>query len=666
MSATASERTLILRVGTGFALVLLLMIASTAVGLWRLADANQRMRQIVDQANVSNDLVYRMKDALRERAILMHTITLLKDRFDQEEVLLKYTKYGSGFVEARTRLLEIATDTDSLAVLDHMRQLTGQAQPLAAQAIEMALKGKQAAAQELIRKSVNDVQNAILLDVSRLQRIQQERLGKAVEEVESGYRWTRLLMLLLGGIAGTLGIGIAAFVMRTTRRQAGMLQHQAMYDALTDLPNRTLWADRLELMLRLAAREKHSFAVLLIDLDRFKEINDTLGHAVGDEVLCQTAARWRTCLRESDTIARLGGDEFAVLLPTANSTDGAVEVARKIIQAMLTPMTIGQRSLDVSLSIGIALYPAHGETSETLQRRADSAMYVAKRTQSGYRIFSEDLSADDETRMTMQSDLKRAIEAGEFFLHYQPKIDFAQGQVTGVEALVRWQHPEQGLIMPDRFIPLAEKTGLIKPMTNSILEMALKQCRAWQVAGLDLSVAVNISAISVQDPDFPAQIGRLLAHHQLPASRLELEVTESAVMTDPVRAIDCIRRLAESGILVSIDDFGTGYSSMTNLKDFMVAKIKIDRSFVKDMTSRHSDDVIVRSTIELGHNLGLKVVAEGVEDEAAMERLKALGCDSAQGYYMSRPISPEKFEEWLRESPWKVGRSEPPGQKPPK
>ncbi len=660
MGAMVSERTLILRVGVGFALVLLLMMASTAVGLWRLADANQRMRQIVDQANVSNELVYRMKDALRERAILMHTITLLKDRFDQEDALLKYAKYGSGFVEARTRLLTIATDAESLAVLDHMRQLTAQAQPLAAQAIEMALKGKQTMAQELIRQRVNSVQNAILLDVSKLQGIQQERLGKAVEEVESDYTRTRLLMLLLGGIAGSVGIGIAVFVIRTTRRQAGQLQHQAMYDALTDLPNRTLWADRLELMLRLAAREKHSFAVLLIDLDRFKEINDTLGHAVGDEVLRQTASRWRTCLRESDTIARLGGDEFAVLLPTANSTDGAIEVARKIIQTMSSPLTVGQRSLDVSLSIGIALYPVHGGNSETLQRRADSAMYMAKRAQSGYRVFSGDLSADEEGRQTMQSDLKRAIDAGEFFLHYQPKIDLAQGQVTGLEALVRWKHPEQGLIMPDRFIPLAEKTGLIKPLTHAILNMAMKQCRAWQMAGHDLSVAVNISAISVQDPDFPAQIGRLLAHHQLPPSRLELEVTESAVMTDPARAIDCIRRLAETGIQVSIDDFGTGYSSMTNLKDFMVAKIKIDRSFVKDMTSRHSDDVIVRSTIELGHNLGLKVVAEGVEDEAAWERLKALGCDSAQGYYMSRPLGPEKFEEWLRQSPWHVASSKPP------
>ena len=657
MGAIVSERTLMLRVGVGFVLVLLMMIASTAVGLLRLADANQRMRQIVDQANVSNELVYRMKDALRERAILMHSISLLKDRFDQEELLLKYSQYGSGFVEARTRLLTIATDAESLAVLDDMRKLTMEAQPLAAQALEMALRGKQAAAQELIRQRVSGVQNAILLNVSKLQRIQQERLGKAVEEVELGYRGTRLLMLVLGGVAGALGIGIAVFVLGNTRRQAGMLRHQAMYDALTDLPNRTLWADRLDWMLRLAAREKLSFAVLLIDLDRFKEINDTLGHAVGDEVLRQTASRWRTCLRESDTIARLGGDEFAVLLPTANTMDGAIEVARKIIQTMSTPVVIGQRNLDVSLSIGIALYPAHGENSEILQRRADSAMYVAKRTQSGYRVFSEDLSADEEGRLTMQSDLKRAIDAAEFFLHYQPKIDFEQSLVKGVEALVRWQHPEKGLIMPDRFIPLAEKTGLIKPLTNDILKMALKQCRAWQEAGLDLTVAVNISAISVQDPDFPDQIGRLLTQYQLHPNRLELEVTESAVMTDPARAIDCIRRLAETGILVSIDDFGTGYSSMTNLKDFMVAKIKIDRSFVKDMATRHSDDVIVRSTIELGHNLGLKVVAEGVEDKAAWERLKSLGCDSAQGYYMSRPLSPDAFLDWLNKSPWKASSS---------
>jgi diguanylate cyclase (GGDEF)-like protein len=654
MGAIASERTLILRVGLGFVLVLLLMAVITVIGLLRLADANQRMREIIERANTSNELVYRMKDALRERAILMHQITLVRDRFDQDDLFLLYSQHGARFVDARSRLLPLANDERSQAVLASMRTLTSQAQPAAAEAIRLAMKGQRAQAQELIRLRVGGLQNGILGEVTKLQKIQQQRLEAATVELDADYQRTRLWMIGLGGITGLFGIGIAGFVIRNTRRQANLLQHQAMYDALTDLPNRTLWADRLGLTLRLAAREKLSFAVLLIDLNRFKEINDTLGHAVGDEVLRQAAARWRTCLRESDTVARLGGDEFALLLPTANTADGAIEVARKILQTMTTPLAIGQRKLDVSLSIGIALYPAHGDTSEILQRRADAAMYVAKRTQSGYRVFSEDLSTDEEGRLTMQSDLKRAIEAAEFILHYQPKIDLEHGRVTGVEALVRWQHPERGLIMPDRFIPLAESTGLIKPLTLAILEMALQQGRAWQEAGLDLSVAVNISAISVQDPEFPEMIRRMLAQHRLPPNRLELEVTESAVMTDPARATECIRQLAESGIQVSIDDFGTGYSSMTNLKEFMVAKIKIDRSFVKDMTNRRSDDVIVRSTIELGHNLGLKVVAEGVEDEAAWKRLKTLGCDSAQGYYMSRPLSADAFQEWLRQSPWKA------------
>lgn len=654
MGATVSERTLILRVGVGFALVLLLMLASTAVGLWRLADANQRMRQIVDQASVSNELAYTMKDALRERAILMHTLTLLKDRFEQEEILLKYAKYGSRFVEARTRLLEIATDADSLAVLDHMRQLTMQAQPLAAQAIEMALRGKQAASRELIRKSVNNAQYAILLDVTKLQRIQQDRLGKAVEEVESGYWWTRLWMLLLGGIAGTLGIGIAGFVIQTTRRQASQLQHQALYDALTGLPNRTLWADRLELMVRLAAREKQSFSLLQIDLDQFKAINDTLGHAVGDEVLRQAGERWRGCLRESDTIARLGGDEFAVLLPTATTGEGAAAVALKLIQAMETPVMIGQQKLQVGLSIGIALFPEHGADAQTLMRRADSAMYVAKRGQEGYRLYSEDLSPGEDARLLMQNDLRRGIDKQEFVLHYQPKIDFDEERITGVEALVRWQHPDKGMIMPDMFIPLAERSGLIKPLTRLILDMAMQQCRQWQDSGMDLSVAVNVSATSVQDPEFPGQIREFLERHRLAAKYLELEMTESAVMTDPIKAIECIRQLANAGVQISIDDFGTGYSSMTSLKDLMVAKIKIDRSFVRDMTSRHSDEVIVRSTIELGHNLGLKVVAEGVEDQNSWDRLKVLGCDSAQGYYMSKPLPPEKLSEWVKKSPWGI------------
>ena len=302
------------------------------------------------------------------------------------------------------------------------------------------------------------------------------------------------------------------------------------------------------------------------------------------------------------------------------------------------------------------MFPQHGEDSEVLLRQADSAMYHAKQSHSGFRVYSEELGQGADDRMTLQSELRHAITDDELILHFQPKIDFIADRVSGVEALVRWKHPRHGLIFPDNFIPMAEQTGLIKPLTQWVLKSALRQCEEWQRAGLSLSMSVNISAINIQDPQFPDQVAELLSHSTVSPDQLELEVTETAVMSEPQRAVDCIRKLSALGLQIAIDDFGTGYSSMAYLKEMLVAKIKIDKSFVKDMAINHNDAVIVRSTVELGHNLGLKVVAEGVEDQAAWNRLKGLGCDSAQGYYMSKPLASREFLDWLEQSPWGLPR----------
>jgi diguanylate cyclase (GGDEF)-like protein len=430
------------------------------------------------------------------------------------------------------------------------------------------------------------------------------------------------------------------------------LEHQSFHDALTKIPNRVLFQDRLHQAVLMLRREKRSFAVFQIDLDRFKAINDTLGHHVGDIVLQEISARMQTVLRETDTVARMGGDEFALLLSGVGDAGGAAVIAQKIIDATVKPIVIGGHTLDVGASIGIALAPQDGEGGDDLMRRADAAMYEAKQTRGGYVFFREGLEQVAQERNLQLAELRDALANDQMVLHYQPKIDFSSHVISGAEALVRWQHPTRGLIFPDDFIPLAEKSGLIKLLTVVVLKKALAQCAAWRAAGNKLTMAVNLSAINLQDEGFPVRFAELLTEQAAEASWLELEVTESAIMTNPVLAIANIKLLSEMGAQISIDDFGTGYSSMTYLKKLLVAKIKIDKSFVMEMATNKSDAVIVRSTIDLGHNLGLKVIAEGVEDAESWARLKELGCDAAQGYFMSRPLSAEKFSEWLTHSPW--------------
>ena len=432
------------------------------------------------------------------------------------------------------------------------------------------------------------------------------------------------------------------------------LTHQALHDALTDIPNRTLLYDRLQQAIHAAKREHKSVALMMMDLDRFKEINDTMGHHSGDLVLQAVAARLRNTLRQHDTVARLGGDEFAIVLPGIDNKDTAVQTAQKILNAVQTPMSLEGRDLDIGVSLGIVLYPDQGEDTGLLMQRADVAMYAAKRGKSGYAFYDAETDRYSMDRLTLQSELRHGIQHNELVLYYQPKIDFNGGQIIGLEALVRWRHPRHGLMYPDDFILLAERTGLIKPLTAWVMQEALRQCCAWQRDGLPLTIAVNISALNLHDPQFPEVVATALAKTGAEPAWLELEITETAIMRDPTVAIDAIGKLNHMGVQLAIDDFGTGYSSMAYLKKLLVAKIKIDKSFVMDMNTNKNDAVIVRSLIGLGHNLGLSVVAEGVESKEIWDQLKMLGCDSAQGYSMSRPIPPEKLSDWIKKSPWGV------------
>jgi diguanylate cyclase (GGDEF)-like protein len=423
-------------------------------------------------------------------------------------------------------------------------------------------------------------------------------------------------------------------------------EHQALHDSLTGLPNRTLFMDRAAQAVKTAKREGGGLALLLIDLDRFKDINDTLGHHHGDLLLQQIGTRLRDALRESDTVARLGGDEFGVLVANLGDRVAATEVADRIRQALVGPYMVEELMLDIEASIGISLYPEHGNDAQSLIQRADLAMYAAKTGHRGLQVYATRYDRRSRSRLSLLGELRRAIDQGQLVLHYQPKFELGNGRVVGVEALLRWQHPTRQLIPPDEFIPFAEHTGLIRSLTLFVLDAALRQAHEWRKAGQDLVIAVNLSARNVVDPQLPNDVSGLLAKWDVPPDRLELEITESALMGEPLRAMDVLDQLSKMGIAISLDDFGTGYSSLASLKRLPVNEIKIDRSFVMNMAAAESDAVIVRSTIDLAHNLGLRVVAEGVETEEICNLLTGLDCDVAQGFYLSRPVPAADIPWW--------------------
>jgi diguanylate cyclase (GGDEF)-like protein len=434
---------------------------------------------------------------------------------------------------------------------------------------------------------------------------------------------------------------------RRLERQGALTRHQALHDALTGLPNRVLLLDRGERAFAAARRTGGSVGLLLLDLDRFKDINDTLGHHQGDALLRGVATRLASSVRETDSIVRLGGDEFAVLLPQLLDPETAIGVAERMLQALRQPFVLDELAVEVDASIGVAVSADHGDDVDILLQRADVAMYVAKQTHSGATLYAPELDINSPRRLALLADLRRAIEQGGLTLYYQPKVDLASGEVRGVEALVRWDHPQLGAISPAEFVPLAEGTALIHPLTTFVLETALRQQRAWHESGYDLTMAINLSARSLLDVGFPQQVSALLEAHAVKPSQLVLEITESTLMTDPARAQRILHELDSLGIRISIDDFGTGYSSLARLKDLPVHELKIDRAFVTSMQSIHSDAVIVRSTIDLARNLGLAVVAEGVEDKSVLNELSDLGCDTAQGYYLSHPVPAHEFLAWL-------------------
>jgi diguanylate cyclase (GGDEF)-like protein len=428
--------------------------------------------------------------------------------------------------------------------------------------------------------------------------------------------------------------------------QLARAEHEALHDRLTGLPNRGFLLNRLEDAIS-SAELTSSLALLMVDLDRFKELNDTLGHHYGDMLLCQVGERFLQALPPPTIVARLGGDEFAVLLPNANLQQ-ATEVALRLQSALGPLFTVEEYHLDVGASIGIALFPEHGTDATSLLRHADVAMYVAKRSAEPFAVYSHDLDQHSLQRLALVGELREAIDRGEFTLHFQPKLDLADGSLVGAEALVRWQRPNGILVQPDLFIPVAEQNGLIRPLTRWVLDHALRQTAVWRRGGLTIPIAVNLSMRDLHDQELPEVVAEMLARWNVSPDQLLLEITESSLMVDPARALQTAIELSTIGVRLAIDDFGTGYSSLAYLKRLPVDELKIDKSFVGNMASDEEDATIVRSMVRLAHDLGLTVVAEGVEDDASWDALRQLGCDVAQGYYISRPLQAHDLASWVR------------------
>ena len=459
------------------------------------------------------------------------------------------------------------------------------------------------------------------------------------------------------GCAEAVELGAAFNSMATRLRELyESLESLAFTDLLTKLPNRSLFHKRLEQAIEDAKRDYKPFALMIMDLDRFKDINDTLGHQIGDKLLQQVAARLRSKLRDIDTVARMGGDEFAILLPAVNDKH-ATMAARMLLQSLRTPFHIEEQSLDIGASIGIALYPDHGVDANILIQRADVAMYSAKNSNSGHAFYDGKIDQHNPTRLMLLGELRHAVEQEQFVLYFQPKVDLKNYQVMGVEALVRWNHPREDLLLPDTFIPLLEQTGMIRNLTPWVLNESLRQGQQLQDQGLPITISMNLSVRDLQDPYLADAFAEQLAALQISPRWLELEITESAVMTEPERALEVLTRLSQMGLQIAIDDFGTGYSSLSYLKRLPVNTIKIDKSFVIGMSRDENDAAIVRTSIDLAHNLKLEVVAEGVENEETLKRLVELGCDTAQGHYISRPLSADELSTWLKQSSWALKRN---------
>jgi diguanylate cyclase (GGDEF)-like protein len=639
----------------GFISLLLLIVFVTAIGLRQLGMTTDNLNMVVDVHMRKQNLTKNMVIAARERSLIMLMLTQIEDPFERDELLMKFNTQGSAFASARQTLLNLPLSSRENELITQQGQLTVTIQPVQDQIIDLINAGFAEQALAIALKKAIPAQNDVMNVLSQLdaetQRVALEASSNARNELEIARFW----MYLLSGASLIVGICVATIVFYFSNRISRERELLATHDTLTGLPNRVLFMDRLEQSLIRAKRHETLVGVMFIDLDRFKRVNDTLGHASGDQLIREVAKRLRTVARADDIVARLGGDEFVLVISDVAEVNHILQVVEKMLAIMAEPYHIAKHEIFCSCSIGISVYPNDSTLSADLLKHADTAMYHAKNNgRNRFQLYDTAMNAMAEERLQLETDLHYAQERGELVLHYQPQLNLASGRIHGVEALIRWQHPNRGLLAPAAFLAMLEETGQIVSVGLALLRMACRQTASWHAAGFtDLNVAVNVSGKEFWHESLVANVRDAVAESGLPPQFLQLELTEGIFMENVDMAVDRILALKALGIAVSIDDFGTGYSSLAHLKRFPLDVLKIDRFFVKDIHHAPVNEALVSSILALCKGLSLGTVAEGIENRDQLESLRKLGCEVVQGYYISPPVPAEQIQpllerDWLQ------------------
>ena len=650
-SPTAWRRALLV----GFVIQLLLILFVTAIGLQQLGATTRNLNQMVDIHMRKQNFTKAMVISARERTLIMFMLTKTDDPFERDELLMHFNQKGSEFVTALLALLNLPLNERERELIARQRQLIDFAQPLQEQAIDLISADLNKEAEDLVIGKAIPAQNNTIAVLSQLDAEAQRVALEASHNAHESNRVARFWMYLLSGIALLLGMLVAGVVMYYTNRVSRERERLATHDTLTGLPNRMLFGDRLDQSLVRAQRRKTLVGVMFIDLDNFKRINDTLGHASGDLLICEVARRLQAATRAEDIVARLGGDEFVVIIDAAR-INPILQVVEKTLEVVSKPYRIAGREIFSSCSIGVSVYPNDGTDAISLLKNADTAMYTAKGSgRNRFQLYDAAMNAMAEERLQLETELHYALERNEFVFHYQPQINLETGRIESVEALLRWNKPDKGLLKPAAFLGLLEETGGIVSVGRALLQMACCQTAAWQAAGFtDLDVAVNVSSKEFWHETLLDTVRDALSQSGLPPQSLQLELTEGIFMEDVDAAVVRILALKAMGVAVAIDDFGTGYSSLAHLKRFPLDVLKIDRFFVKDLPSAPANEALIGSILALCKGLNLGAVAEGVETREQLESLHALGCRTMQGYFISHPVPADQIHallerDWLSE-----------------
>lgn len=639
----------------GFIVQLLLILFVTAIGLQQLRLTANNLGTVVDVHMRKLSLTKTMMSAARERTLCMFRLSMSHDPFERDRLFLQFNQHGAEFADARMALLNMPLSPREHELIDLQGHLTGIARPMQNRAVNALSGDFDQKAEEQVLNGAIPAQNNVLSVLSLLDTETQKLALEASRKAHQAHEVARFWMYLLSGIALLLGMFVAAAVMHYTKRASRERHHLATHDALTGLPNRMLFMDRLGQSLVRAQRRNTLVGVMFIDLDRFKRVNDTLGHASGDALICEVAQRLRATTRAEDVVARLGGDEFGVVIDAARISH-VLQVVEKILGVVSEPYRIAERELFSSCSIGVSVYPNDGSDGTSLLKHADTAAFTAKNGgRNRFQLYDAAMNTMAEERLQLETELHYALERDEFLFHYQPKLNLETGRIQGVEALIRWNHPGKGLLSPAVFLELLEESGGIVKVGRTLLRSACFQTASWHAAGfVDLDVAVNISGKEFWHDNLVADVREALQQSGLPPHSLHLELTEGIFMQDVEAAVSIILALKALGVAVAIDDFGTGYSSLAHLKRFPLDILKIDRYFVKDIPHAPVNEALISSILALCRGLKLGTVAEGVENREQLEVLRKLGCQVVQGYFISRPVPADEIaalldRDWLKE-----------------